>query len=103
MDLALGLHRAPGMKSIAALSLCGMLATTGCLDTARDVSEASQTSEADEVSSFKEMVALYSDDRNLLANGVRVRNHTGLAATVSSTGAIDLNNEFFQSTMDWRI
>ena len=34
--------------------------------------------------------------RNLLANGVPVRNHTGLAATVSSTGAIDLNNEFFQ-------
>jgi hypothetical protein len=72
-----------------------LVVATGCLDIAGDVSEVSQASLAGEVSSFEQMVALYGD-RNLLANGVRVANDTGLATTVSSTGAIDLNNAFFQ-------
>ena len=46
-----------------------------------------------------ESIARYDNDhghRHVLPNGVPFRNESGFAATVSTAGAIDLTNEFFQ-------
>ncbi|HEX7837837.1 MAG TPA: hypothetical protein VF469_10270, partial [Kofleriaceae bacterium] len=95
------------MKSLAALSLTGMLWTAaGCLGSADQVSETSDTSEAGETSeaasqldeSFEDVVARRcdGDDHSRLPNNVLVRDESGAYTSVSSHGFIDLNNEFFQ-------
>jgi cytochrome c peroxidase len=100
------------MKSLAVLSLGGMLWTAGCLGSAQDVSEtdgaeastASSAGEAGEAvasqmdESFEDVVARRcdGDDHSRLPNNVPVRDESGAFTTVSSHGFIDLNNEFFQ-------
>jgi len=110
------------MKTLAVLSLGGMLWTSaGCLtggdeinaSTADNASEASdagdevnasQASDAsdepsDEADTFEDVVARHcdsNDNHNRLPNNVPVRDKTGVFTTVSSHGFIDLNNEFFQ-------
>ncbi|HEX7839774.1 MAG TPA: hypothetical protein VF469_20000, partial [Kofleriaceae bacterium] len=79
------------MKSLAALSLTGMLWTAGCLssaDQAGDTSEAAETSEAasqlDE--SFEDVVARRcdGDDHSRMPNNVLVRDDSGAYTSVSS-------------------
>jgi cytochrome c peroxidase len=102
------------MKSLAVLSLGGMLWTaTGCMDStgtemgdetsvaeagdaADEATAASEASDDGNVSELDEMVSRHCDGNNRLANHVPVRDATGVFTTVSSQGSIDLNNEFFQ-------
>ena len=91
------------MKSLAVLSLGGMLWTAGCLNSADQAGEASETDEvASEAQasqldeSFEDVVARRCDDHNRMANNVPVRDDSGAYTSVSSHGFIDLNNEFFQ-------
>src|SRR6201995_763236 len=101
------------MKSLAVVSLAGMLWTTGCLSSTGDAGQADQVSETGEVAStgeapeatasqadesFEDVVARRcgGDDHNQLPNNVPVRDASGAFTTVSSHGSIDLNNEFFQ-------
>jgi cytochrome c peroxidase len=92
--LALGVHKGSGMKTLALVTLGGLLSVgAGCMDQGSD--EASADSDVTESTQMDEIVALHGD-HNRLPNHVPVRDATGVFTTVSAQGSIDLNNEFFQ-------
>jgi len=94
------------MKTLAVLSVGGLLwSVGGCMDqaggtsddvTVSETGDAAATTDTSEVSQLDEVVARHCDGNNQLANNVPVADPTGVFTTVSSQGAIDLNNEFFQ-------
>src|SRR5215831_14548259 len=69
-------------------SLTGCVLQTGGGDDEADTSV--------EFSELDEVVAAHATEHNLLPNHTPVFDRTGVSTTVSSHGAIDLNNEFFQ-------
>ena len=94
------------MKSLAVLSLGVLLSTTACAtNEAGDVGgdqgdetgdEMQDDNVSVETSDLDAVVARRCDGHNRLENNVPVRDATGAFTTVSTQGAIDLNNEFFQ-------
>src|ERR1041384_5596908 len=102
------------MKSLAIISLGGMLWTTGCLQGASvDANDVDGESQADDVAAsaaagelgddegetFEDVVARHCDSNdtsNRIPNNVPVHDKTGTFTSVSTQGFINLDNEFFQ-------
>jgi cytochrome c peroxidase len=79
------------MKSHVALIVVGLLGSlAGC---GVDDSDSDDTTATTELAS---LVARHCDQRHLLPNNVPIFDGTGVFTTVSASGAIDLDNEFFQ-------
>jgi hypothetical protein len=76
------------MKASTAIVLGGLL-WTGC------VADGPSTTDADS-NELDAVIARHGDDHDRLPNNVPVVDASGEFTTVSSQGAIDLNNEFFQ-------
>src|SRR4051812_31139612 len=84
------------MKAILVTCLAlQLLFGLGCV--AGDPSNDGEDTASEDADSTVDTVARCDHDRDhTLPNGVPFRNDSGYAATVSTTGSIDLTNEFFQ-------
>src|SRR5262249_3910442 len=68
------------------LLLSCMLALSACMQTDQPAND-----------NFEALVHAQADASNHLANNIPIPDATGLFTTVSTSGSIDLNNEFFQN------
>jgi hypothetical protein len=69
----------------------------GCaIESSGDQSATEDSTDSTESSDLDEVVARHCDDHNRLPNHIPVFNKTGVFTTVSTSGSIDLENEFFQ-------
>jgi len=68
------------------LLLSSMLALSACIETDQPAND-----------NFEALVNTHADASNHLANNIPIPDATGLFTTVSASGSIDLNNEFFQN------
>src|SRR5512140_1809748 len=69
--------------------------SVGCVADAGDDGDDSATGDDEPTATSVDELASYGHG-HVLPNGVPFRNESGYAATISTTGKIDLGNEFFQ-------